>query len=217
MHFEPHAALGWAIGNVGGADRQLRKWCVVGAILPDFDAIPYVFGAEVYARWHHTFGHNIFLWALFAGWVTYKCRSTRALVLSSLAFGSHVLTDAQFSGWGLQLFWPFSKARYLFPAAVGLEAPINTQLVYLSFALIALLAVSYKRTPLEIFSSRLDKLLLSFFQRKVLNCGFCFRKSNQMCVQCERSICVRHATVNKQLRLLCPDCACEGAARSVEL
>lgn len=86
MHFEPHAALGWAIGNVGGVDRQLRKWCVVGAILPDIDAAPYVFGPEAYGHWHHTFGHNVFLWILFSGWVTWKCRSMRALVLSFLAF-----------------------------------------------------------------------------------------------------------------------------------
>ena len=35
MHLEPHAALGWSIGVVGSADRKLRNWCVVGAILPD--------------------------------------------------------------------------------------------------------------------------------------------------------------------------------------
>ena|SRR6185369_11507465 len=63
MHFEPHAVLGWTLGNVAGADRALRKWCVIGAILPDVDAIPFVFGAEAYGRWHHTFGHNVWLWA----------------------------------------------------------------------------------------------------------------------------------------------------------
>src|SRR6266446_1194914 len=102
MHFEPHAALGWAIGNFGGADRQLRKWCVIGAILPDIDAIPFVFSAQAYGRWHHTFGRNL-------------------------------LTDAQFSGWLLQLFWPFSKTGYLFRGSVSLSAPINTHLVYYSF------------------------------------------------------------------------------------
>jgi len=60
MHLEPHAALGWAIGNLGRADRKLRNWCVLGAILPDIDAFPYVFGAQYYGRWHHTFGHNVF-------------------------------------------------------------------------------------------------------------------------------------------------------------
>ena len=63
MHLEPHAALGWAIGNLGGADRQLRRYCVLGAILPDIDALSYIFGPQAYGRWHHTFGHNVFLWA----------------------------------------------------------------------------------------------------------------------------------------------------------
>src|SRR5690242_12731004 len=106
------------------ADRQLRKWCVAGAILPDIDAIPFVFGAQAYGRWHHTFGHNVWLGVLFVAWVTYKCRSRRALLLSFLSFGSHLLTDAQLSGWPLQLFWPLSGAGYLFPRAVGLNSPI---------------------------------------------------------------------------------------------
>src|SRR4026207_134601 len=141
MHLEPHAALGWALGNVGGADRDLRKWCVIGAVLPDIDAVPYVFGAEAYARWHHTFGHNVFLWALFVGYVTYRGRSVRALILSFLSFGSHLITDAQLSGWDLYLFWPFSYEGFLFPHAVGLAAPINIYLVYLSFVAVVMLAL----------------------------------------------------------------------------
>ena len=42
MHIECHATLGWLIGNVLAKDRTLRNYAVVGAILPDIDAIPYV-------------------------------------------------------------------------------------------------------------------------------------------------------------------------------
>jgi len=59
MHFEAHASLGWVIGNAGRNDRRLRNWCVVGAVLPNVDAIPYVFGPAAYGRWHHTFGHSV--------------------------------------------------------------------------------------------------------------------------------------------------------------
>src|SRR6266850_2243705 len=197
MHLEPHAALGWAIGNLGRADRKLRNWCVLGAILPDIDAFPYVFGAQYYGRWHHTFGHNVFLWAAFMGWVTFKCRSVRALLLSFLAFGSHLLADAEFSGWDLYLFWPFSTRGYSFPGAVGLEAPINTHLVYYSFVVVGLLALIYKRTPLDIFSPRLDQLLISFFRRKDLICSFCQRPCNQRCAECKRPVCARHSAVTK--------------------
>jgi len=206
MHFEPHAVLGWAMGNIGGANRRLRAWCVIGAVLPDIDAIPFVFGAQAYGRWHHTFGHNVFLWAVFVGWVTFKCRSRRALLLSFLSFGSHLLADAQFSGWKLHLFWPFSNVGYLFSGAVGLDSPINTRLVYGSFALAGVLAWLYQRTPIDLFSAKLDQLLLSFFRRKRLCCGICHRPSNQTCSRCERPICIHHAAVRKHLVLCCPDC-----------
>ncbi len=206
MHFEAHAALGWAISNLGGADRALRKWCVIGALLPDLDAIPYLFGPQAYGQWHHTFGHNVFLWALFMAGITFKFRSIRALVLSFLCFGSHLLTDAQFSGWNLQLFWPISNVGYLFPAAVSLSAPINTQMVYGSFLLVAALGVAYKRTPIELLSPKLDALLLSAFSHKPHFCAVCRGPSNQICSRCGDPICIRHTTVKRNMVLLCPDC-----------
>ncbi len=210
MHLEPHAALGWTIGNVGGADHRLRKWCVIGALLPDIDGLSFIFGAQAYGRWHHTFGHNVFLWALFVGWVGFKCRSKRALLLSFLSFGSHLLTDAQFSGWKQYLFWPFSDAGFLFRTAVGLDAPINTFLVYASFAVAALLAVVYRRTPIDLFAPKLDRLLISPFEAKPFSCWMCQRPSNQVCSQCERPICTRHTSVKGKLRLVCPDCLLAG-------
>ena len=207
MHLEPHATLGWAIANIGGADRQLRKWCVIGALLPDIDGLPLIISPQAYGHWHHTFGHNVFLWALFVAWVTWRCGSWRAFLLSFLAFGTHLLTDAQLSGWPLQLFWPVSHSGYLFRGAVGLSSPINTNLVYLSFVVVGLLAVVYKRTPIELFSARADRLLISLFQKKLLSCSICNRPSNQICSQCERPICVRHTSVQRHLMLLCPNCA----------
>jgi len=181
MHLEPHAALGGAIGNVCGADRELRKWCVIGAILPDIDAVPYIFGAEAYGRWHHTFGHNVFLWAFFVAFVTCRCRSLRALLLSFLSFGSHLITDAKLSGWDLYLFWPLSREGYQFARSVGLEAPINTHLVYYSFVAVALLAMFCRRTPIDLFSPKLDQLLISTFRKKTKKCAVCGNKCNQTC------------------------------------
>jgi membrane-bound metal-dependent hydrolase YbcI (DUF457 family) len=206
MHLEPHFALGWTLGNIGCADRELRKWCVIGAILPDLDAVPYVFGVEAYARWHHTFGHNVFLWALFAAYVTYRCRSLRAFVLSFLAFGSHLLTDAKLSGWDLYLFWPLSREGFQFQTSVGLGAPINTYLVYYSFVGVILLALIYRRTPIELFSVKLDQFLISAFRKKTQTCTVCGAKCNQTCAQCQRPVCFTHATLAKPIRILCQGC-----------
>src|SRR6185503_18875084 len=120
MHFEPHATLGWLIGNLGGGDRRVRNYCTVGAVLPDIDAVMYAFGPLAYGQWHHTFGHNVFLWAAFTGWVGWRCQSWRAALLAFLSFGSHLLTDAQFSGWKQYLFWPVSHKGYVFSTVVQL-------------------------------------------------------------------------------------------------
>lgn len=206
MHFEPHATLGWAIGNLGGADRRLRNYCVVGAILPDIDAAAYLFGAAAFRDWHHTFGHNVFLWAAFTGWVTWRCRSRRAAVLSFLSFGSHILTDALLSGWRQYLFWPFSNHGYIISRTIGLESPLNTWLVYLSPVVIVILAAFYGRTPIDLFSPALDRLIVSFFHSRKLSCRSCTRPSNQICSRCREPVCSRHARIRRQFQVLCAKC-----------
>ncbi|MFC1706094.1 ABC transporter permease [Planctomycetota bacterium] len=68
MHLEAHAGLGWILGTVPrGSDRRLRNSCVVAAIIADVDAVALLWGREAYDRWHHTFGHNIFLGLLVVG------------------------------------------------------------------------------------------------------------------------------------------------------
>jgi len=206
MHLEPHAALGWAIGNLGGGDRRVRNYCTAGAVLPDVDAVAYLFGPQAYAQWHHTFGHNVFLWMAFTGWVAWRCQARRAAFLAFLSFGSHLVTDAQFSGWKLYLFWPFSRAGYVLPGALGLEAPINAWLVYASFVAVGALALLYKRTPLDLFSPKLDALLLSFFQKRDQQCAKCGRACNRICDRCGSSICFRHGSIHRGLQVLCPGC-----------
>lgn len=206
MHFEPHATLGWAIGNLGGGDRRIRNYCVLGAVLPDIDAAAFLFGPQAYGDWHHTFGHNVFLWAAFVGWVGWRCQSWRAALLSTLSFGSHLLADAQLSGWLLYLFWPLSRHGYLFPGAVGLEAPLNLWLVYLSPVVILILAVLFKRTPIDIVSPKLDGLFTAFFRARPLRCRTCDRRCNRHCDACGEPTCGRHATIAKGFHLLCPTC-----------
>ena len=201
--------LGWAIGNIGGADRRLRNYCVVGAILPDIDAVPYIFGAKYYEHFHHTFGHNIFFWLLFTIWVGWKCASARSWILGFLSFGSHLLTDAHFSGWKLYLFWPFSRVGFLFPNAVDLSHPSNIQAMYVGFALVILLAFRYQRTPIDVFSPKLDRLFVSFFRQKKLTCHLCRRRANQLCSRCRQPVCLRHGLVKRDWEIFCPACAQE--------
>jgi len=47
VHLEAHAGLGWAVGVLApGSDRRLRNCCVAAAVLPDVDAVAYLWGPE---------------------------------------------------------------------------------------------------------------------------------------------------------------------------
>jgi len=199
--------LGWVIGNTMENSRRIRNWCVTAAILPDIDAIPYVFGPEAYGRWHHTFGHNVFLLvlvALAAGW---HCRAQRAFWFTAAAFASHLSTDAFFSGWYLYLLWPVSDYAYLPKLHVGLEHPINLWLIYAGIAAVVLMAVLRKRTPMDMFWPKFDRVLVALFQHKPLSCSICGRSGNQRCSRCARATCARHARLTRRADIVCSVCA----------
>jgi hypothetical protein len=206
MHLECHAALGWLIANAGGGQRPVRNYVVISAILPDIDALPYLFGPDYYAVYHHTFGHNIFLWFLWSAWGVKRFRSWRAGLLGFIAFGSHLLTDAFLSNWSLYLFWPFSRKGFLPAHSLELSSPVNTYLLYSTPLWLLAAALIWKRTPLEWISPKLDHLFISFFRRKHAQCYFCDRGANLECGTCHQPICPRHLTVTSKWQMRCPSC-----------
>jgi hypothetical protein len=214
MHLEAHAGLGWAIGVLApGSDRRLRNVCVAAALIPDVDAVTYLFGYQAYADYHHTFGHNVFVGLALAGlavwWHRDRPAKRRALAagLAALAFASHLLTDAWFTRYPVYPWWPFSRQEFLFEGGVGLVAPINVTLIYASFALVFVLALLKRVTPLDVFSPGLDRLFLGFFRRRTLSCATCQAKTNAACHGCEQPVCGRHGTIGKGFCLACPGCA----------
>ncbi len=220
MHLECHAALGWVIANIAtsGAqaghsrsasadrDRRLRNYIVIAAILPDIDALPYLFGAYYYGLYHHTFGHNIFLWFALAAWGVKRFGSWKAGMFAFISFGSHLLTDAFLSNWFLYLFWPFSRKGFLPGNSLELGSPVNTWLLYSTPVWLPMVALIWKRTPLEWISPKLDHLFVSFFRRKDSECYVCARVANIECETCCRPICPRHLQVKRKWNISCPGC-----------
>jgi hypothetical protein len=97
VHLEAHAGLGWLVGVATPAsDHRLRNWCLAASVLPDVDAVTYLWGPEAYGRYHHTFGHNVFLGAALAGLAGWHHRdrpvARRALAgaLVALCFALHL-------------------------------------------------------------------------------------------------------------------------------
>jgi len=161
------------------------------------------------AKLHHTFGHNVFLWALFVGWVTWQCRSWLASVLSFLSFGSHLLADAQLSGWSCISGGLFSHEAIYFPAQSDWMRPSITAGL-LSPITVILLAAIVGRTPLDIVSPNWINFFLAWFRRKDSMCGTCHRPCNQMCDRCKKPVCIRHATLRRGLSIVCPKCASDN-------
>jgi membrane-bound metal-dependent hydrolase YbcI (DUF457 family) len=206
MHLECHAILGWLIANVGANDRRIRNYAAIGAVLPDIDALPYVISPLYYGLYHHTFGHNVFLWVLWTGFGWIRFRSWKAALLGFVAFGSHLLSDAFLSNWQLYLFWPFSRRGYLPAHSLELSSPVNTYLVYSIPLVLLIAALIWKRTPLEWINPKLDALFLSCFRRKTAQCFACGRAANLTCENCARPLCPTHVNVSFRWLLLCSDC-----------
>jgi hypothetical protein len=206
MHLECHAALGWLIANAGTADRKIRNYTVISAILPDIDALPYLISPLYYGLYHHTFGHNVFLWLLWSAWGVKRFHSWRAGLLGFIAFGSHLLTDAYLSNWLLYLLWPFSKKGFLPANSLELGSPVNTWLLYSTPLWLLVAALIWKRTPLEWISPKLDHLFISFFRAKPAHCYLCERGANLQCETCLQPICPKHLHVRSKWKITCATC-----------
>ena len=208
MHLEAHAGLGWTLGVLAPkSEPRLRAWAFAAAILPDVDAIAYLFGPVAYMNYHHTFGHNVFLGALVAAAAAASHpRRALAAVVTLLAFGSHLLADMKLSAYSVLLFWPVSRAAYEFTPNLGLGASINTSLVYASGVVVVALAIWRKVTPLELISPRLDRIVVNVFRKKRLLCSTCGRACNECCDGCSKATCTRCAKVSARFRINCPSC-----------
>lgn len=217
VHFEAHAGVGWVVGNLPpSSDRRLRNWCLTAAVIPDIDAVAYLFGPQAYGKYHHTFGHNVFLGVALAGLAAwhYRDRPRRnalfAAALVALCFFSHLLADAKLSAYEVYLFWPFSRQGFEFVPNLGLAAPINTYLVYASFAAVFLIALWKHVTPIDVFSPRLDRLVLTPLRSKLYECQACGRRCADRCESCDSPTCLRHSLISKKLQIRCSSCAAPG-------
>lgn len=222
MHLESHAGVGWFLGVAAPeTDRRLRNWCLAAAILPDIDAAAFFFGPQAYSRWHHTFGHNVFLGAAvvaLAAW-SHRDRGRQRMLLASVlvavAFASHLATDAKLSAYAVYLFWPLSSRGYEFSPNLGLGAPINTWLAYLSYASVPLLALWRGVTPVDVFSPALDRVLRGVLSPRRRRCADCGGSCNQQCGRCAGAVCFRHAVLDRRLRVTCASCAAPIAGQPI--
>ncbi|MFZ1057971.1 MAG: metal-dependent hydrolase [Candidatus Rokuibacteriota bacterium] len=94
-----HALLGWAVAQLGRADRATRFWCLVASLAPDLDGLFLLYSEAAYQRYHHLLAHNL-LFGILATLASIRWVGVRLLPLTLVfsAFLSHLVSDYFGSG-----------------------------------------------------------------------------------------------------------------------
>lgn len=203
MNFGGHLITGWLLGNAGGRTLAERRFITVMAIAPDIDGT-LVFIPGFMEQWHRTFSHNVFFFALapLTTFLFFKRRRLSILLYAYLAIVSHLLLDLVATGWwGLRPFWPLSNYEILMSRYI----PENVMKYYVQISLLVLLigavVILYRqlrRTPLEVISPALDKLVTTFLIIPFKHhCCYCRNRAFYQDADDGSPLCGRHIRFEK--------------------
>jgi len=180
-----HSLLGLIAGQLvtPAPNQPHRHWllfCVIAGNAADLDFLPGLLTGDL-NRYHHQASHSIVA-ALLAGVLVWRLlagrsdQASRAGLMTTLAYGSHLLADYVTADYrpplGIPLFWPFSPDYFLSPYILldGVKhgVPGDSSLTSLLQALswhnlqLLLLEAVFFLPPL---------LLLSWWRKRNCNCA----------------------------------------------
>jgi inner membrane protein len=136
-----HVAIGMACGRAYSDERELAKKAAIVfsviSLLPDADAVGFLFGIKYADSLGHRGATHSILFALFVGLASYvfaqrkKLRVNRTAAFVTLIALSHPILDTMTYGGGLgcALLWPFSDERFWAPVRFIPVAPIGLAFV----------------------------------------------------------------------------------------
>ena len=199
MNTGAHLQFGWLIAHTREFSRGERAAITLAAAAPDLDGLTIVAGveSELFYQYHHLLFHNVLSALVYVG-VVAALVSRRGLILLLCAgsFLSHLLVDYLTAPWEMAPLWPFS------PVLVNLGAHLPKWVVQdlFQFAGIAgilaatvWLYLKYGRTPLEILSPRLDRLVIGYLALPWKHrCSQCAARAHFRCEGCGQPVCGRH-------------------------
>ena len=207
-----HALIGWAIAHViRTPDRPTRLWCVLAAVVADFDSLGLLFGWSTYERYHHVLLHNltfgVAVTLVSVAWIGLRPVSV-TLVFAS--FVSHLVGDyfGSGAGWGISPFLPFSNVEYVYtmvPRDVLLPNIVaNVGVIVLTLVI----AVRTGRTPLEFVHAGTERLVVDAIQLRAgrVACAICGTGASVRCTSCSRPLCATHATSAVRWQPRCTTC-----------
>jgi membrane-bound metal-dependent hydrolase YbcI (DUF457 family) len=179
-----HFLIGWAVANsvpsLNKRDRALVTWA---SVVPDIDGLGIIADRVTrnsthplnwWGEYHHTLGHNLGFAFLIAGLATiFASQRAKTTILVFLSFHLHLLADLigargpDGDQWPIPYLLPFSShVRLVWPGQWALNAWPN---FLITGALIILLFVLARRrgfSPLQMFSSKADAVLVSALRRR---------------------------------------------------
>lgn len=183
---------------------------MLASLAPDLDGI-FFFNPGLWDRFHHTFGHNIFM-GLFAGTIFAIYNRSRRLelfVVCSLAAILQVFLDniTNHSSWRIMYLWPLSDYDFALGNFIEWEH-LDKLLVYgiqgvLMVAIFAGTIVLYKRagrTFLELISVRLDRFLTNFIVLHfTARCVVCDNRASFRETETNDPLCALHGKIRRDL------------------
>lgn len=160
-----HGMIGWIISSPLET-RRGRVFVSIASVIPDLDGAGIIISLDYYGRYHHIFGHNIFLGIILSicSFIFSKTEKLKTACLVFLSFNTHVLGDLLGSGaaWGIPYFWPLDKTIYDFapPFQWELDSWQNLVVTALCIIIIAVIGIRKDRTIVELFSVKADREFL---------------------------------------------------------
>ncbi len=212
-----HFQYGWWFAHWGEFSRRERAAIALAGAAPDLDGLTFLAGSEPFHRYHHILFHNVgatMVVAVLAALFFLRRplgHGLRVSLLVVFAFAMHVVEDFVTVGWNQYPWKPFSAA----PVNLADHLPgWVVQGVFQAAAMLFILAMTvwiylrYRRTPLEVLSPALDRLMVDYavlpFRSR---CAQCARRAHFSCVRCARVVCTGHGKVGPALAPRCAACA----------
>ena len=214
-----HLQYGWWFAHWRKFDRRERAAIALAAATCDLDGLSLFWGGDAYYRYHHILFHNLgsfLVFTIVAG--LFFWRKPWAWLLVAFSFGMHIVEDYFTVPWDMLPWRPFGNL------AVNLDHHLQAwivQYVFQSVAMVGVFAITvwiytrYRRTPIEIVSPALDRLILNYAVLPWKNgCASCSARAHFTCDACGRVFCARHSKVDGHCGVRCQECPSSLASAS---
>ncbi len=207
-----HLQYGWWFAHWGQFNRRERAAIALAGVGPDLDGLSLLAGGDAFHRYHHILFHNLgatLVAAVIAGLLFW--RRPVVWLLMVFAFGVHVVEDYVTVGWNQYPWQPFAAG------SVNLADHLPNWLVqgvFQAAAMVFILGMTvwiylrHGRTPLEIISPALDRLLVNYAVLPWRNrCAYCGQRAHFRCDRCGQTSCAAHGKVGRGLAVRCSACS----------